>query len=205
MIVLLNYGLGNLKSVKNALDRLNLKHIEVTHQDDPSLLTCEVTHFILPGVGAFDQGMSNLIDRGLDTLIHKFHQKGVKGLGICLGMQLFCSDSLEGGFLTKGLGLFNANVKYMSPYDGPIPHIGWTTISNPNSSYEHKGDMNNPLYYVHSLHVQASEDTDVASYFTYGSNTYTSSLYKSNLLGVQFHPEKSQESGLLILSNYLRN
>ncbi len=200
-ILVINSGLGNIGSLINALEFLKFNVIQTDIYDSTFKISCD--GFILPGVGSFPVGIKKIKDRKLDNLIYKLIDREVPGLGICLGMQFLAEYSEEGGTKSKGLGLFKANVERIKPSDqSKVPHIGWTDTEIKRSTESWQKTLNNPFYYVHSYAVKTKFSTDELATINYGKQNYAAAIYRKKLLGVQFHPEKSQHQGLRVLNDY---
>ena len=201
MIGIVDYGMGNLLSVKNAFEYLGESVITV---DNPLELET-VDKILLPGVGAFGDCMKNLNEKGFTPVLnHLVLEKKIPVMGICLGMQVMSKIGYEGGRF-DGLGWFDAEVIRLHPTDQTIrvPHVGWTDVAYNKASPLFTGLNGNPdFYFVHSYYVKCANPTEVdASYdFTF---KVTASIRKNNIFGTQFHPEKSQEHGLRILENFV--
>jgi glutamine amidotransferase len=200
MISIIDYKMGNIRSIENALLFLGYEYKIVNTKDE--ILNSEKV--ILPGVGSFRQAMQNIKDMDLYDAIRELAlNEKVDILGICLGMQLLADFSQEDGG-ANGLGLISGKVCKLSSDDEKlkIPHIGFNSIH-----YKNKGDLFDNLkeltdfYFVHSYHFIVDNETDVSSYFIYG-DTFTASVQKGNIFGTQFHPEKSQANGLRVLKNF---
>lgn len=191
MIAIVKYNAGNIRSVKNALDRLGVDSI-IT--DDPGKLK-GAEKVIFPGVGEAGTAMNYLKARGLDEIIKSLKQPF---LGICLGMQLMCSFSEEKD--TECLGIFKEKVLKFPP-KGIIPHMGWNDfISIKGPLFEGlKPDDN--MYFVHSYYAEIGDETVGQTEYLV---PFTSALQKDNFYGVQFHPEKSATTGQKVLENFLR-
>ncbi len=199
-IAVIDTGFCNLSSVVNALNYLHLPN-KIIKSYSPGA-TLDYSGFILPGVGSFQPAMNALIEKQLDKFIYKLYDANIKGLGICLGMQLFTNWSLEGGSKTIGLGLFDCGVEPLSSLEASVPHIGWTRTFSNNLPVSQNLNLNSNFYYVHSFVARKSSDSYVASYFKHGNDQEISALQNSQLLAVQFHPEKSQTAGLQLLKAY---
>jgi len=202
MISIVDYGLGNLGSIINMFKKIG-------HQSQIINQPAELEHatkIILPGVGAFDTGIKHLQDYGwMDSLNHKVLVERVPILGICLGMQLMTTGSEEGNL--KGLGWIKATTNKFQPSssDFKIPHMGWSKTKVLKSSKLLPIDeKERRFYYVHSYYVMVEESADQLLSCTY-ENTFTAGFEKENVIGVQFHPEKSHKFGMELFSNFANN
>ncbi len=196
MTAIIDYGAGNLFSVKNALDHLGAENI-VTR--DPAELE-KADRLILPGVGAFPDAMKMLGETGLIGTIKEQAQKKPL-LGICLGMQMLFDRSFEFGE-TDGLGLIHGTVELMTPPGLLIPQIGWNRLLYNEKCPILDGLGEEPyVYFVHSYAAHC-DSRNVAAYTDYGGNI-PACVFEGNVYGCQFHPEKSGETGLRILRNFL--
>lgn len=195
MIAIIDYGMGNLKSVIKAFAYLGF---EAVITEDPKVILA-ADKVVLPGVGAFKEGMKAINERGLLEVIKEVSLKGTPLLGICLGMQLLFDESDEFG-VTQGLGLLKGKVKLIDDFNHtlPIPHMGWNSISTKENPLT-KGITNPCCYFVHSYYVSTNEN--VCGVTHYG-NDLTAMVQKGNIFGCQFHPEKSGKTGLQILKNF---
>ncbi len=195
MIAIVDYGAGNIFSVKNAMDYLGLPAELTSKADDIR----NADGIILPGVGAFPWAMSMLTKSGLVEVIK---EEAVKKpfLGICLGMQLIFSKGYEFEE-TDGLGLIDGQVRLMTPEGLSIPHIGWNRLEKNRECALMNGLGDDEyVYFVHSYAAECA-DEDVAAYCEYGSRV-TALVNRGTVYGAQFHPEKSGKTGLKILSNF---
>lgn len=199
MIAIIDYGMGNLKSIKNALDFLNLESI-VT-KDKKIIESADAV--ILPGVGAFKQAMDNLKENNFDSLIKDLANEGKFILGICLGMQILFEKGFEGEE-AKGLGLIKGEVKKIKPLEKvKIPHIGWNKlVINKENGIINNIYGDNFVYYVHSFIATAYIDEDLIAYSNYGGIKIPGIVRVKNVIGMQFHPEKSGEVGLELLKKF---
>jgi len=202
MIVILDYGMGNVGSIVNMLKKLG--HKSVVSNDTKTIK--EADKLILPGVGSFDAGIENLTKSGLVPLILN-HAKVEKKplLGICLGMQLLGTKSEEG--YLSGLSLIPFESKRFN-FDKnenlKTPHMGWNLVEKNTISYlTNNIDVNSRFYFVHSYHAVCSLKENVLLESTYGYK-FASAVCSENILGVQFHPEKSHKFGMKILDNFAR-
>tara|TARA_B110000902_G_C14269119_1_gene572492 strand:+ start:222 stop:833 length:612 start_codon:yes stop_codon:yes gene_type:complete len=202
MIVIIDYGLGNLSSIKNMLKKIGERNVIIS--SDLEVIK-NASKIILPGVGAFDTGMRHLNEYGLkDILDKKALIEKVPFLGICLGMQLMTNGSEEG--VLPGLGWFDANTVKFKLEDSSlkIPHMGWNYVQNINRNNVFlKEDKKYRFYFVHSYHVQCNNENDVLFTTNYG-NEFHSAIQKDNLIGMQFHPEKSLHFGMDIFESFAK-
>lgn len=189
--VIIDYGVGNVKSLEFALLRLGYSSILT---DDISEIQ-SADRVIFPGVGAADSAMKTLEAKGLDKVIKNLKQPV---LGICLGMQLMCRFSEEGN--TNGLGIFDLDVIKFSSKNLKIPQIGWNYIEDLKSDLFQNISEKSYMYLVHSYYVEQNENSIAAS--DYGVN-YCVAFQKNNFYGVQFHPEKSSVQGEQLLLNFM--
>ena len=194
MIVILDYGMGNLGSVARAV-----RHLDYECNVQPNL--DGASKLIIPGVGAFGAAMERI--RPLSDSILGFAKKGKPLLGICLGQQLLFEESEEIGS-HQGLGLLRGKVKYFPPnMNLKVPHIGWNELAWTASGGLASGSLNgDQVYFVHSLYTDCAEPSDVAAWTSYGIE-FASAVMRGNVWGTQFHPEKSGEVGLRILRSFL--
>jgi glutamine amidotransferase len=199
-IGLVDYGMGNRRSVQKALEHVGA---EVLVSGDPAGLSA-CAGLVVPGVGAFPKGMARLRERGLDELLREQVQAGRPLLGICLGMQLaFERSSEQGG--AEGLGLLAGEVREL-PHDGlKLPHIGWNEValrSEGSPLLEGLPDRC-AFYHVHSFAPVPADEHDVLGLSTY-AQPFASVVARGSFHGVQFHPEKSSAAGLRLLANFAR-
>jgi len=196
MISIVNYGVGNLKSLRNAMQFLGFES-ELIHSPE-GILRAE--KLILPGVGAFSFAMDNIRKLNLKDALLEKAGSGVPVLGICLGMQLFFSRSEERGE-HKGFDLIPGQVLKMNG-DLKVPHMGWNEINfNGTSILTRNLPPSRYGYFVHSFYCQPEDSNTVIATTEYGE-TFACAVESENIFGVQFHPEKSQELGLQILRNF---
>lgn len=197
MIGIINYGLGNISSIVNMLEHLYLdaRVIEAPSSAD------DVDRYILPGVGAFDRGMEGLATRRLDAFLHEeVKQRGKLVLGICLGMQLLTESSEEGS--KPGLGWVPAAAVHLKARAGEkIPNMGWRVVSVARENPLLPMDEENRFYFVHSYGVMCRDPSDVVARVDYAQGA-VAGFQHENILGVQFHPEKSHRFGLSLLRRY---
>ncbi len=198
-IAILDYGMGNLRSVEKALERVGAE-AEIT--SDPTLVEA-AQGVILPGVGAFPRAMQRVRETGLDDLVAGRIAAGVPVLGICLGLQLLFESSVEneGG---RGLALLGGVVAPLEANGYKVPHIGWSPVH-----WEHGSELTaglgeeTPFYFVHSFAPRPATEGDVLGTAAYGER-FTCAVERPPLYGVQFHPEKSSSAGLRLLANFIR-
>ena len=194
-IAIVDYGVGNLKSVSNALAYLGLNPLVTGDAGEIE----KADALILPGVGAFPAGADKLRETGLDRAV--IRQAGRKPvLGICLGMQLMCRHSEEGN--ADCLGIFDTDVKLFSPtrHEDKVPHMGWNTLTHVRSDLFKGFTKEEFVYFVHSFYVPLNEFTAAQTDYIL---PYSSALHKDNFYATQFHPEKSGAVGERILRNFL--
>ncbi len=199
MLAIIDYGLGNLGSVVNAFRYLDVEVVLTADKED--ILAAE--GIILPGVGAFGEGMKNLRKRNLDKVVINSVQKGKPLLGICLGLQLLFSSSEEDPDI-KGLDLIKGRVKKFDEQNiSKIPHIGWNQIELTDNDPLFKG-LKKPrnFYFVHSYYVVPQNNQFSLGKTIYSSEKFTSVVRKNNIWGIQCHPEKSSKTGLKFLQNF---
>ena len=199
MITIIDYGMGNLKSVYNALKKVNFDcqiSSEVTDIEMADKL-------ILPGVGAFKDAMDNLQNLDLILPIRKKVNDGCPLLGICLGMQMLFDEGYECE-LRKGLGFIEGKMKLMNSKENlKIPHIGWNRLEfNRENKILNNINKESFVYYVHSFMATEMIDENLIAYSKYGDINIPGIVNKGNVYGMQFHPEKSGEVGLKILKNF---
>ena len=198
MIVIVDYGAGNMHSIARALEHVGAS---VRVSDDPALLA-EARAIVLPGVGSAGAAMAQMSAKGLDEAIRRATDAGKPFLGICLGMQLLADHHAEGE--VDGLRLFRGEVRRI-PHGPKVPHMGWNVVTPrgeglpifaqiPQQSY---------FYFAHSYYVEPHEQAGVAATTDYGS-PFCSVIVTERVWGTQFHPEKSGQVGLQLLTNFVR-
>lgn len=199
MIAIIDYGMGNLKSIKNALTLLNIESVSTSDKE----VIRNAKAIILPGVGAFKQAMDNLKEKSLDTLIKEVAKEEKLILGICLGMQLLFEKGFEGEE-EDGLGLLKGNIKKLQPKERvKIPHMGWNKLIANNEDENFSSlSLDKFVYYVHSFMATYYEEKDLVAYSNYGGLKIPGIVRKDNIIGTQFHPEKSGETGLNLLKEF---
>ena len=199
-IAIIDYGMGNLRSVQKALEKIGQKSI-ITNSHD----TIKKSHkIILPGVGAFKDAMKNLHNLGLVELLNQeIIQNKKPFLGICLGMQLLAKHSEEFGN-TKGLGWIDAKIVKFPKSELKIPHVGWNEMNFQNQTklFENIPDKKD-FYFVHSYYFDSTDEFCIGK-CSYGID-FVCAIQKQNIFATQFHPEKSQTYGLEILKNFTKN
>jgi imidazole glycerol phosphate synthase, glutamine amidotransferase subunit len=200
MYTIINYNAGNIASIKNILDKIGIDCIISSETKD----IIKAEKLILPGVGAFDHGMQNLNHLRLSEVIKNRVLDGVPILGICLGAQMLGISSAEGDL--PGLGLINMNVIKFDlrklPIGFKIPHMGWNEVKLKKNHMLFNDSFTNPrFYFVHSYHFEMQNPDDILTTSIYGYE-FTSSFQKDNIIGVQFHPEKSHKFGMQLLKKF---
>ena len=201
MVGIINYGLGNLGSIQNMLKVFGEKSIISSNPEE--LDKCD--RYILPGVGAFDAGMKKLSESGLDVYIReKANNEKKPILGICLGMQLLGRKSEEGTLPGLGLIPFD-NIRFrLDDTDLKVPHMGWDIVEFKQDNSLLKGlEGTQRYYFVHSYHAQCDSKENVLMTCDYGYE-FAASVVKDNIMGVQFHPEKSHDFGMALLRNFVK-
>ena len=200
-IVIIDYGMGNLRNVQKAFERIGFEARVTRNKKEIE----RASAIVLPGVGAFKDCMGNLEKFGLIEPLLRSIEKGKPYLGICLGLQILFSESEEFGF-QKGLGLIRGKVvKFKPDQEHKVPHMGWNGIEKKMEVPFFRGiESGDFFYFVHSYYVIPEEPQWVSTLTSYGIS-FVSSIWKENLFGTQFHPEKSQQKGLKILENFARS
>ena len=199
MIVIVDYGLGNLASIKNMFKHIGIREVKISSQKE---VVEQADKIILPGVGAFDNGMMHLEKYDLiDVLNKKALVEKVPFLGICLGMQLMTQGSEEG--VKKGLGWFDAEtIKFKQLNGMKVPHMGWNYIQpRSEKNYFLNEGKKYRFYFVHSYHVNCKNEDEVMFTTDYGMQ-FHSAIRKDNIIGMQFHPEKSLHFGMDVLNKF---
>src|SRR5512134_246750 len=196
MIAIIDYGMGNLRSVQKGFQKVG---VDVTVTSHPQVID-DAEAVVLPGVGAFRDCIRNLTDLSLTDAVVRSIQRGKPYLGICLGMQVLFSESEEFG-RCRGLDIFRGKVVRFGA-GMKVPHMGWNTVTIDKRPPVFEGiEDNSYFYFVHSFYV-VSEDKDIISGTTDYHGRFTSMVWKDNIIATQFHPEKSQELGLKILKGF---
>lgn len=200
MIVIVDYGMGNLGSIANMIKKVGYKSIITSDLKEVK----KATKLILPGVGSFDNGMRNLKELGMiEVLNQKVLIEKTPVLGICLGMQLMTKSSEEGKL--SGLGWIDAETKKFVSDTLKIPHMGWNIIKHQkNSQLFDEIEREKRFYFVHSYCVSCNQEADILTNTNYIQD-FVSSFEKENIVGVQFHPEKSHKFGMSLIKNFLEN
>ncbi len=198
MIAILDYGIGNLKSIYNMFKKVGVQ--SVITSDIETIKKAD--KYLLPGVGSFDHGINSLRKASFfKTLEIEVQEKKKPILGICLGMQLLTNSSEEGK--EDGLGWVDAKTIKLDLEDKnlSVPHMGWnkTKPVNTNNLFKNLGD--NRFYFVHSYHVVCNDEQNILATASHGQ-TFSCSIHKDNIYGVQFHPEKSHKFGMQLLKNF---
>jgi glutamine amidotransferase len=201
MIAIVDYGMGNIQSLSNAIRYIGSDVIITAEEKELQ----KADRIILPGVGAFGDAMASIRNRGLDKILFEqiiIRKKPI--LGICLGLQLFGKSSEEHGY-HEGLGWLDARiVAFNIKTKVHIPHIGWNdiTFSHPDPLFSGLKEGEKDFYFVHSYYMECNNPLDVYATCNYGVK-FVAAIKKDNILGTQFHPEKSQDNGIHVLRNFL--
>ncbi len=197
MIAILDYGVGNLKSIYNMFKKIGVD--SVITSDCKQIM--DAKKYLLPGVGSFDYGITNLKKSHFFEVLEKeilINKKPI--LGICLGMQLLTKSSEEGTH--SGLGWIDAHTKkFKLDNNLTVPHMGWNTVNPLNKNNIFKGLNENKFYFVHSYHVICNNKDNILATSFYGQD-FVCSIFMNNIYGVQFHPEKSHKFGIQLLKNF---
>ena len=201
MIGIIDYGSGNIQAIATIYKNLNIDYLIISHPDDLK----KANKLILPGVGAFDATMQQLIDSGLrDELNNLVINNKVPILGICVGLQVMGFGSDEGDL--QGLGWIPGKVKKFDinkiESKPKLPHMGWNTIKDINNHNLFKGiDNEFGFYFVHSFYFECKSEDNILTTSNYGTD-FASSIYSNHIIGTQFHPEKSHGNGILLFKNF---
>ena len=199
MIAIIDYGAGNLMSVKKALDFIGAKSIITADENEINA----ASHIILPGVGSFGDAMHSIREKGLEDVIKKSADGSKHFLGICLGLQLLFESSEESPGV-DGLGIFKGKIVTIPKDNGlKVPHIGWNSVSlkQTDGIFENLRD-NSYFYFVHSYYLKDADEKVVAGTTEYGAPIQCA-VQQGRVSATQFHPEKSSEAGLTILRNFV--
>ena len=198
-VAILDYGMGNLRSVEKALQRIG---VETRVTSDPAAAR-DADGIVLPGVGAFPKAMARVRELELDALLAERLDAGVPVLGICLGLQLLFESSSELGG-AQGLGLVPGDVTELHAPGLKVPHIGWEPVSWEGASELVEGlETETPFYFVHSFAVRPREPADILGTAEWGER-FVCAVARPPIYGAQFHPEKSSGAGLRLLENFAR-
>lgn len=201
-VVIVDAGLGNVRSVQNML-----KHLSIASRLSEAASDIEqASHLILPGVGSYDTAIHNLQRRGLiDAIRQHVEIKQAPLLGICLGMQLLLSNSEEGA--EQGLGFIPGTCRRFDParceWRIRVPHMGWNTVMPSRESHLFDDEDSPRFYFVHSYYADCDDSNDVLGTTTHGIE-FASAIHRDNVYGVQFHPEKSHRFGMALLDAFVR-
>ena len=201
-IGVLRYGIGNINSFTNTLDKLNINYKIITNPSDLK----KIDIIILIGVGSFNSCMKKLKEKGFIEPLKKIKQEKKYFLGICVGMQILMSKGTENE-VVKGLGLIKGKViKMKIDKVHPLPHIGWNEINEISKNFKLFDEikLKSNFYFLHSYKVIPEEKGLSVAKASYGKNHIISAIKKGNIFGVQFHPEKSQDVGMKLISNFIK-
>lgn len=198
MIAIVDYGMGNIRSVQKAFQKIGSDVIITSKSNDLD----NAKAIVLPGVGAFKDCITNLHNLNIVDTILKSVEKGKPFLGICLGLQSLFEESEEFG-KSKGLGLFKGSVIRFQAKELKIPHMGWNTVKFVNNPHIVDSSLDNSyFYFVHSYYVVPKDEHVIGGITNYGID-FVSMVCKDNIIATQFHPEKSQKSGLQFLKYFI--
>ncbi len=205
MILILDYGVGNLLSIKRAYDLFEVK----TKISNNNLDFENSSHLVLPGVGSFGYAMKNIVEKNLYEKIIKYSNSGRPIIGTCLGMQLLLESSEEFG-INKGLKLIKGKVKSLNNLSNtkmiikPV-NIGWQKLKkNSDNKLINSLNSNDEFYHVHSYFCDVEDNSNIISYGKFKQKIFPNIINKENVFGVQFHPEKSGKSGLKLIENFIK-
>ena len=202
MIAILDYCAGNIRSLINALEQVKARTVLTL---DPEVIN-QCTHLIIPGVGSFGFASDYLMKNNLFPTIHEFNKNKKPILGICLGYHLLQQIGFEDGE-HPGLGLLPGTVNRLSEQCRPLPHIGWNDLIIPKSMVQHplfNNIKNHQFYFAHSYYVGYTNEIPTCAHTRYQDFLFTSLIINDNIIGVQFHPEKSHHQGLTLLENFTK-
>lgn len=210
-VVVVDYGIGNVFSVCNALKQVGAEPLLT--RDIPTILQAD--RVILPGVGAFGRAMDALRGFGLDEALNKYAATGRPFLGICIGMQVLMDSSLEFG-AHAGLGFISGTVERIASADKDgnplrVPHISWSkvkpAVALPSEQWQSTplagNEEQQEFYFVHSYHAKPNDAANLLAVVDHGGNNVTAAIVKDNIIGVQFHPERSGLAGLNLLGRFM--
>jgi len=206
VVGVLDYGCGNLHSVARACAKFSDK-IEIVEKFQQN---SDFTHIVLPGVGSYSNAMNEIRTRGLDQLIHEKVNDGIPLLGICVGMQVLTTEGHE-NFFSSGLDLIGGSTEMLSltksHKSSRIPNMGWNTVIPETHGKDNQlfKDLENGFdaYFAHSFEVKSNDATDISAFSEFSGRKLVAAVSKERVYGVQFHPEKSGESGLQVIKNFL--
>lgn len=199
---IIDYGLGNIKSVKSAFEFLGYETILCKEKKHFEM----ISHIVLPGVGAFERGINLIQENNLKEILDEHVCKKKKPtLGICLGLQLMANNSLEYGN-HKGLSWIEGEIIKLpvSELNQKLPNIGWESVSFKDSPLFDGIKQPADFYFVHSFHLHQKNKTDIIASYQMGEKTITAAIQKDNIIATQFHPEKSQDNGLRFIENFMK-
>jgi glutamine amidotransferase len=202
IVGVIDHGVGNVVAIINLLSKIGVKTVKITNAKQIQILEEKDLKLVIPGVGSFDTGMKSLTSAGLDLSIKSFASGGGHVLGICLGMQLLFDESEEG--VLKGLGLVSGSlIKMTGNKKFKVPHVGWEPIVETRSDLIFEDISRMAFYHNHSYAVLSPSKYEIAkmSYLC----DYTVAVRNKNVIGVQFHPEKSHSAGERLMRNFLNS
>jgi len=197
-VAIVDYDMGNVSSVQKALQAIGVENVL---SKDPEVIA-RSQYIILPGVGAFAQGMENIRNAGLERILtHEVMEKKKPFLAICIGLQLLASEGTE-PVSTQGLGWIEGKVIKIEELDKRIPHLGCNELQAEKDGFFAEFDQKD-FYFIHSYHFEVKDQTCIAARVHYGGD-YVAAIQKDNIYATQFHPEKSQANGLRLIEKFIR-
>jgi glutamine amidotransferase len=200
LVYVVDHGVGNTVAISNILRKIGVGVVKVRNSSELMSVDYAKSPFILPGVGSFDAGMQSLMDSGLSKLLINHANSGGKLMGICLGMELLCDSSEEGDL--EGLGIISGRiVKLNGTQEKRVPHVGWAEVKKITEDPIFEGIKTQRFYHNHSYGLPSGSPFEIAR-LEY-SDEYVVGLRKGNVVGLQFHPEKSHSDGERIFINFL--
>jgi glutamine amidotransferase len=195
---IINMGSNNIKRFRIICEKCNYRVIIINDNDD---YTEDIDKLIIPGIGSYYNRINYIYEKKLDKVILRHNELNKKILGICLGFQILSKDGFEGGY-SKGLDIFGGSV---IKFQNPFPHIGWNSIFIEPKNKSTYSFNSKDFYFVHSYYISEPENYDIIAYTFFHDKKFPSLLIKGNIIGTQFHPEKSGSIGVKFINDFLNN